>query len=196
MNSFFQKYFFLVVVLAQACIWLCVKGDPFFGDAIASTSRAAHYIYEHHMGTVFYPADADPGHPTFYSWLLAFIWTICGRTLAVSHLYGCIWALFLAFMFRGVASLFLERREVNIATVLLLLFPTYLSQSAMMLNTVALMSFFLLAVYGLAHRPQILAVHWLLFHVHHTSAGGFFASLSFLPRFLWQCAVAQKSKTC
>jgi len=149
MNSFIQKYFFLVVVLAQACIWFWVKNDPFFGDAVASTSRAAHNIYEHHLDTVFYPADADPGHPTFYSYLLAILWSICGRTLAVSHLYGCTWALILAFMFRRVASLFLERREVNIATVLLLLFPTYLSQSAMMLNTVALMSFFLLAVYGL-----------------------------------------------
>lgn len=158
MSAFFNRYFFLVVILAQACVWLWVKNDPFFGDAIASTSRAANAIYDQNLDTVFYPTEADPGHPTFYSYLLAMVWKLFGRTLWVSHLYGCLWALFLAWIFRKVAALFLDSTHVNIATVLLLLFPTYLSQSAMMLNTVALMSFFFVAVYGLLTDNK----RWLL----------------------------------
>jgi hypothetical protein len=178
MKSFFDKYFFLLVILVQTVVWCIVKNDPFFGDAIASTSRAANHIYANDLDTIFYPTDADPGHPTFYSYVLAIVWKICGRTLWVSHLYSCVWALFLALMFRSVAKLFMERRKVNIATILLLLFPTYLSQSAMMLNTVALMSFFLLAVYGLLNdRKRWLFLGSCLMCITHLQAAFLLLSL-------------------
>jgi hypothetical protein len=148
MNSLAGRYFILLVVIVQCCIWMVVKDDPFFGDAIVSTSRAATHIYDHGLATVFYPPEFDPGHPTLYPYILAAVWKVFGRTLAVSHLYACLWALLLAVVFRKIAALYLHRREVNIATLLLFLFPTYLSQSAMMLPAVALTCFFLLGVYG------------------------------------------------
>jgi hypothetical protein len=148
MPIFSHKHFSLIVIAVQCCLWFVVRSDPFFGDSIASTSKLANHIYDADLTTIFYPLDADPGHPTFYSYVLAIIWKIFGRTLWVSHVYSCLWAIILTFAFRKVAKQLLPPIQVNIATCLVLLFPTYLSQSAMMLNTVALMSFFLFALYG------------------------------------------------
>jgi hypothetical protein len=157
MNIFSSKYFFLIVVAVQCVLWFWVKNDPFFGDAIASTSQAATQIYNNHLSTIFYPLQADPGHPTAYSYILAIVWKIAGRTLWISHLYSCVWAIVLVYAFRKVAGALLTTFYVNISTVLVLVFPTYLAQSAMMLNTVPLMCFFLFAVYGVLtqHRAVI-----------------------------------------
>ncbi len=147
-SIFAHRYFSIIVIVLQCLIWLVVKNDPFFGDAIASTSKAANYIYDNNLRTIFYPQDADPGHPTFYAYTLAALWKLFGRSLWVSHLYSCFWAVLLALSFRRIATLLLPPEHANITTVLVLVFPTYLSQSAMMLNTLALMTFFLVAVYA------------------------------------------------
>jgi hypothetical protein len=53
-------------------------------------------------------------------------------------------------MFRKIAKLFLfDEILLNKASLLVLVMPTFISQGAMMLNTVAVMTFFLAAVYGL-----------------------------------------------
>ncbi|MES2779363.1 MAG: hypothetical protein V4651_05635 [Bacteroidota bacterium] len=156
MKLFSSSYFFLTAVLLQLCLLFVVRHDPFFGDAIASTSQAANTIYTQQLATIFYPLDADPGHPTLYAYGLALCWTVFGKTLLIAHAYSCAWALLLLFAFRKVASCLLSQTETNLATGLVLLFPTYLSQSAMMLNTVAVMTFFLFAVYGVLKQQCII----------------------------------------
>jgi hypothetical protein len=166
-----HKHFSIIVVVLQCVLWYIVKDDPFFGDAIASTSRAANNIYNHNLNTIFYPLQADPGHPTFYSYLLAVLWKLFGRSLWVSHLYSCLWAVVLVYAFRNIAKFLLPLDQANIATLLVILFPTYLSQSAMMLNTVALMSFFLLGVYGvLTQRGWLIVIAGVLMSVTHLQA--------------------------
>ncbi|AMS27746.1 hypothetical protein AEM51_12670 [Bacteroidetes bacterium UKL13-3] len=150
-----STYFFSLSLLLQIVLWFVVKDDPFFGDSIASTSQAASHIYAHQLSTIFYPAYADPGHPTLYAYGLAVCWVLFGKTLAIAHLYSCLWAVALLVAFRKVASCLLSKTETNVATVLVMLFPTYLAQSAMMLNTVALVTFFLLAVYGVFKQNRI-----------------------------------------
>lgn len=151
MNKIFSdKYFYIIPVIFFVRLFFTVKNDPFFGDAVASTSRCVNNIYDHNLLTVFYPTDADPAHPTLYSWLMALCWKIFGQSLFVSHLYGMIWLMLLVFVFRKLAKLFLENETtVNQATLLLLVMPVFLAQGAMMLNTVAVMTFFLAAIYGL-----------------------------------------------
>jgi hypothetical protein len=151
MNRFFSSGYFQLLCLAFfTVLFLIVKDDPFFGDAIASTSRCVNTIYDHHLATIFYPAEADPAHPTLYPWLLALLWTAFGKSLPVSHLYAVLWLVCLTLIFRKIARLVLyDNAAVNKATLLLLTMPVFLAQGAMMLNTVAEMTFFLCAVYGL-----------------------------------------------
>lgn len=125
-----------------------VKNDPFFGDAVSSTVRAALHIYDNRLGTIFYPLEHDPGHPTLYAWLLAACWLLFGKTLFVSHLFSVCWTTAIGLLFVKLASRYLQPHFVLYAALLLSAFPTWLSQSAMMLNTAAFMFFVLLAFYG------------------------------------------------
>lgn len=172
MKLFSSSYFFLIAILLQLCLWFIVRNDPFFGDSIASTSQAASHIYAKHLSTVFYPLDADPGHPTLYAYGLAVCFTVFGKTLWIAHAYSCIWALLLLVAFRKAALCLLTETETNVAMVLVMLFPTYLSQSAMMLNTVALMAFFLFAVCGVLkqNRGTVLVFGSLMCITHLQSA--------------------------
>jgi hypothetical protein len=174
-----SRHFSLVILALQCALWFIVKNDPFFGDAIASTSRAANYIYNHNLGTIFYPLRADPGHPTFYAYGLALVWKLFGRTLWVSHLYSCLWSIVLVFAFRKIAKFLLPLPKANIATLLVLIFPTYLSQSAMMLNTVALMSFFLFGVYGvLTQNKWLIMLAGVLMTITHLQSAFLLLSLA------------------
>ena len=185
MKLFSSSFFFLTAVILQGCLWFTVKNDPFFGDAIASTSQAASNIYAQHLSTVFYPLYADPGHPTLYAYGLAVCWTLFGKTLWVAHAYSCVWALAFLGAFRKVASCHLSVTETNIATILVMFFPTYLAQSAMMLNTVAVMTFFLLAVYG-AYTQQrfIILVAATLMCLTHLQAAFLLLSVACLDVWL------------
>lgn len=143
-----SPYFFVIAVLYQCIVFVIVRNDPFFGDAISSTAQAAHHIYNNNLLTVFYPTIKDPGHPTLYPWLLAALWKVFGMHLWVAHAFSCSCALLFAYAFKKLASVFLSTPTCNVALITLLCFATYLAQSAMMLNTMILMSFFLLSVKG------------------------------------------------
>ncbi|MFI5221462.1 MAG: hypothetical protein ACHQK8_03980 [Bacteroidia bacterium] len=149
MNRIFSsKFFFWVPVIFTGILFFTVRNDPFFGDAISSTSRATINIYDHHLLSFFYPVEHDPGHPTLYAWLLALCWTILGKSLIVSHAYSIAWFVFLFFIFSKIASLFLPgSSERNKTMLLFFAMPTALSMGAMMLNTTALIALFLGSFY-------------------------------------------------
>lgn len=131
--------------------------DPFFGDAISSTYQSANHIYDNSLMTIFYPIDTDPGHPTLYPYLLAVSWKIFGQTIEVSHAYSAFWMLLLSLLFVKIARLFLTPQNTFLAAILLVSFGTYLSLSAMVLNTTMLMFFVLISFYGLYTKKS-----WLL----------------------------------
>lgn len=58
---------------------------PFWGDSIASVSKAAVRIYEEGLHRPWNYPTADPGHPTLFPWLIALCWTLFGKTLWMAH---------------------------------------------------------------------------------------------------------------
>jgi hypothetical protein len=142
-------------IILQCIMWWVVKNDPFFGDAIASTSQAANAIFNSGLTSIFYPLEADPGHPTLYSYILAVLWFAFGKTLAVTHAYSCIWAVLFIVAVYSFAKQFLQGNLLFMAMVWCMCFATYLSQSAIMLNTLALMTFFLWAVGAVCSQRKI-----------------------------------------
>lgn len=158
MKLFSSSYFFLTVVLLQVCVWFIVRNDPFFGDSIASTSKAALAIYDSGFQNIFYPAAVDPGHPTLFPVLMALCWSIAGQSLWISHLVSGLCALFLLWSLRKCCLLFVSLPHANMIVLLSCFFATCLSMSAMMLNTTLLMSFCLLAIYALLSEQKILFI--------------------------------------
>ncbi len=158
MNLFSSKYFFFIIVAIQAIVFGIVKNDPFFGDAIASTSKAALAIYDSGLQTVFYPPEVDPGHPTLFPFLMALCWQLAGLSLGVSHLVGIGCMLLLLWSLRKYCLLFVSLSQANIILLLACCFATTFSMSAMMLNTTLLMTFCLLAIYAMLTERKLLFV--------------------------------------
>lgn len=154
MKFFSSSSFFGIAVLLQAALWWVVKDDPFFGDAIASTSKAALAIYDSGFHTLFYPEAIDPGHPTLFPVVMALCWKIAGLHLWVSHLLSSCCALLLLWSLRKCCLLFVSLPVANIILLLSCCFSTYLSMSAMMLNTTLLMALCLLAIHALVSQQK------------------------------------------
>lgn len=149
-------YLYAAVILYQLAGYMWFVHDPLFGDAISSTYYAAQHIYSHQLLTVFYDSHVDPGHPTLYAWLLAACWKMFGQTLAVTHLFSASWMLAFALVFIRLALSVLNNRFVVMATLTLCVFSTYLSLSAMVLNTSMLMFLGILSIYAIIARKMAL----------------------------------------
>lgn len=180
MRIFFSKYFFLVIVVIQLCLWLVVKNDPFFGDAVVSTSLAANHIFDEHLSTIFYPIEGDPGHPTLFPYLMAMCWQVFGKSLPVSHACAILVSLWLAFVFRKITKLYIQDEATVNKTLLLLCFmPTFVAQSAMMLGNLVLIASLFTAIYGLLSRQyKWLLIGSLIMMVSHLQGSFFLVGLA------------------
>jgi len=187
MNKIFSPKYFHIILIATLCpIFFLIADAPFFGDAISSTSRVVQYIYDQDLLTIFYPLEWDPGHPTFYPWLMAACWKLFGRTLFVSHLYAYCWYIFLLFIFYKTVKVFItDSVEINKTLLLFIVMPTTLSMSEMMLNTTAVMAFFLSAVYALVTRKnKWFLISTILMMLTHMQAPFFLLALAVTDFFL------------
>lgn len=187
MNKIFSSKNFPFVLMAILLPKFSIMEKiPFFGDAISSTARAVQYIFDQNLLTIFYPIETDPAHPTLYPWLMAACWKFFGRSLLVSHLYAYFWYLFLIFIFYKIAKLFIvDNVDVNKTLLLFIAMPTALSMSAMMLNTTAVMAFFLLAIYSLLTKNnKLFLVSTILMMLTHMQAPFFLLALAATDFFL------------
>ena len=139
----FNKYFLWFIISAQLVLFFVVMNDPFHGDAIASTARAALHIYDTNLQTIFYPTNYDPGHPTLFPYILAMCWIFFGKSLWVAHALVTIVCILTLFVFRKIATIYLNASQTNFATLLFSVYSIYVSQCALLLNTPM---FFLLAL--------------------------------------------------
>lgn len=103
---------------------------PFFWDTILN-SKIAEYYLVNGFGQLIPPESLDAGHPPFFSIYLGILWTIFGRSLAISHLAMLPFILGIVIQYANLARRFLPQRAVPIALLLLILEPTLLAQSAM-----------------------------------------------------------------
>jgi hypothetical protein len=170
---------YLFAAFFQGILLYIFSSDPFFGDAISSTFQAANHIYDANLTTLFYPLDKDPGHPTLYAWLLAFTWKYFGQTLFVSHAFAASWMLCLTCLAIKICQKILPTYQTLFALIILFSFSTFLSLSAMMLNTTALMVFALLVVYGFVTEHKVLIAIGMVLMVSVHLQGTFFVAAFF-----------------
>ncbi len=131
-----------------AC-WVAVWGQiPFFWDNVLLGSKYADHFYQNGWGNFLLPLPIDAGHPLLFAYYLALQWKVFGKTLWVSHLavlpflWGIVWA------YWGIAKRLLHGYGLAAALLLLLADPALLAQSIVGGADVALLCFFLWAVYG------------------------------------------------
>lgn len=149
------------MLLMAAAGWVAyVQHDPFFWDTVQLGSKHAHFFYENGLRWAALPEEIDSGHPPIFGYYLAWIWHLFGKTLVVSH-----WAMF-PFVAGTAALLFRLGTRLGDSgwhgaglVLLAAADPVLAAQSGLVGPDIALVFFFLLAVWALWEgRPGWVAV--------------------------------------
>lgn len=133
-----------------------VRDHFFFWDTVQLASQHAQFFYDTGFATFLLPDEMDSGHPPSFGYYLALIWTIFGKSLAVSHLamlpflFGIIWQAW------RVGERLLGEGWAYLFMILLLANPVVASQCVLVSPDVALIFFFLLALNGIFREKKIL----------------------------------------
>lgn len=124
-NKIIGLLFFLLVFLFK----LPIINMPCHWDDLVHTLPGALFIYKHGFNTVWIQQIERIGHPPLFFGILAFIWSIFGYSIWISHLVVII------FSFVGVYFTYLLGAELKdnktgfIAALFLFFSPLYFAQS-------------------------------------------------------------------
>ncbi|MEM7039547.1 MAG: hypothetical protein AAF570_21410, partial [Bacteroidota bacterium] len=130
-----------IMVLWNGITW----GFPFFWDTILN-SRIAHWYVDSNMGSWTVPESLDAGHPPFFSRYLAMIWTVFGKSLAISHIAMLPFLLTIVVQVYKLGKRCLKPEMLPWVLLVLCLEPTFLAQSSMITPDIALICFYLLGL--------------------------------------------------
>lgn len=165
--------------LAPTIIFCFAYQDPFFGDAISTTSRAAVEIYVSGFRSLFYPEALDPGHPTLLPTLLAFFWLLTGKSLWAAHVFSAFWGGAVLWITDKICvRLGYDLRRRIFALLLLSALPYFIAQNAMILTHLPLTFFYLLLCYAVLTKKQTLFIFsGILLFLTHLQAAFLFLSV-------------------
>ena len=128
---------------------------PFWGDGIASVSKAAVRIWQEGLAHPWNYPDTDPGHPTLFPWLIALGWKIFGFHLWVPHALMALCFGLLIRLLQDWLRLFDEKLQL-MGSLLLVLAPLTVSQAVEISLQLPLTLAFFSALYGLKKNKSLL----------------------------------------
>lgn len=129
-----------------------------FWDNITFISRAGNWLYENGLCAWFsLPDSIDSGHPLLPAMWCVMIWKIFGKSLLITHLSLVIFIFItLYFLWRVVEFLFSDLRLRIIAFVIAAADATLLSQLILIGPEVFLLAFFMMALYSILYKKELL----------------------------------------
>jgi hypothetical protein len=131
-----------------------------FWDNVLFGSKMGNVLYNNGFTSWRMPVEFDPGHPPFLASVLAFGWTLFGKSLAISHwmmlpfVFGLLWQV------HSFVSHFVKDQTSRIAgTILVSIDPTLLSQLVLVNPEIIQLFFFFLALNSLlSNKPWMKAL--------------------------------------
>lgn len=150
------EYFVLgFVIFFYTALYVVVKQDSFYGDAISTVSRAAWHITQSSFKSISYPPGLDPGHPITFPLIYASIWKIFGTGLRQSHAINFIFSILTSVLVWKWVHRESGKIPAWIAVFLLLCVPQFVANTAQM-NTHLPLTFFALGLgYSLRFELKI-----------------------------------------
>lgn len=140
-----------------------VKDHAFFWDTIQLASRHAHWFYENDFRYFFLPEEIDSGHPPFFGMLLAGVWKIFGKTLAVSHFMMLPFLTGIILFSQRIGAYYLGEKNSVYFILLLAIDPFFASQSILVSPDIILILGWTMALWALlSGRRTFLFVATLL----------------------------------
>lgn len=144
-------FFAVTIALIYLFLFMIVRNDMFFGDAISTISRAARNIYDSDFGRIAYPGGLDPGHPITFPLIYATIWKFFGMGLPQSHMVNFIFSILICRVVFIWMRFERDTATAGLTVLLLLAVPQFISNTAQM-NTHLPLTFFGISLAYALHR--------------------------------------------
>ncbi len=159
--------------------------NPFFWDTVQLGSKHATFFYSSGFSELMLPDEIDSGHIPTFGGYIAFLWTLFGRTLAVSHLAMLPFVIGIVFQLHKLVHRYIPTEFAGLVVFLLLFDPTLQSQMTLISPDVPLVFFFLMGTNAVLSNKRIwIAVAVILLFL--TSMRGMMVSLCLLALDLYR----------
>lgn len=165
-----EKIFLYLVFVFFIALTIFFRKIPFFWDENYYISTA-HHILDSDFTSIIPPLEADRGNFPFYGFYMALWWQLSGKSLLMSHiailplLLGIVWEYYC------LAKKFLSEKWIPLALLLLVLEPTFITQSILMGHDLFLIYFFLLSANAVLDGKKILYIFSLCLLALHNIKG-------------------------
>lgn len=131
---------------------------PFYGDAVTLVSAPAHFYYEEGFSTLLLPDALATGHPPLYPMIVALLWMLFGKQLAIVHVWMLCCSLFFLTQAAKLAKIWLDGAQMSYFLLLLLCYPVLWAQTAGMGPDLLLCSLFLFSARAIIERRPVALV--------------------------------------
>lgn len=143
----------------QALILLGVCGlnwaswpHPFFWDTIQLGAKHAHWYYDNQFAYLLLPDEIDSGHPPTFGMLLAGMWLLFGKSLAVSHAMMLPFLIAITLLLFRLGKRLAGENQAWILPVLVWSDPVFLGQSVLVSPDIVLVLGFLCCLIGVLEK--------------------------------------------
>lgn len=117
-------------VLFSLCFTLFLLHLPFYGDQATLVSAPAQYYYDNGFRSFWLPEHLATGHPPLYPMLVAGLWLIFGKSLAIVHLLSLVCVVFLLTQAYALIRRSMPERAGTLGMLLILCYPVLWAQTA------------------------------------------------------------------
>lgn len=132
---------------------------PFYGDQVTLVSAPASYIYEHGITSPLLPDDLATGHFPLFPMLVAGMWMVFGKHLAVTHILMVLCQLFMFIQVGRYAAKRLSDQARVFFLIVMLCYPVWWAQTAGMSADILLCGLFFLGLNASEHNRNL---RWIL----------------------------------
>lgn len=144
----------VILFLTAVCLNNC-----YFWDNIRQTSVEAHWFLEKGTAGLFSPDSQGDStlartgyHPPLIGITTALLWKVFGYNLAVSHVFIGLWAAGLLFFVYRIACKLLQPEVAGMATAVIMLDSTVLSQIAIASPDIVMLTCFTAAMWAILEK--------------------------------------------
>jgi len=163
----FEKIVLFLVFIFFISITFFFADIPFFWDEVYYIGTA-HNILDSNFHSLIPTLEFDRGSFPFYGIYMAVWWAVFGKSLLVSHLAILPLVMGIVWEYYCLSKRFLSAKWIPFALLLLMLEPTFVTQSILMGHDLFLVYFFLLAVNAFLSGKKIFyAVALCLLAIHN-----------------------------
>ena len=170
---------YLLSILIVVYLIVLNSKNSFFWDTIQLGSSHANYFFTTNFSSILLPNEIDSGHIPAFGAYIAFLWEIFGRNLMISHLGMLPFAVGIVYQLNKLCRKFIDSKYSGIASLLILIDPTLLSQMTLVSPDVPLVFFFLLGINAVLNNKQWIIV-FSIFFLFLTSMRGMMISVCLL----------------